>query len=423
MINPDSFCIGPWSEVRINPDGSMNFCFAADSLMIPAHDNISRVTVDQYFSQSQSVKQTRSDLEQGCLIDRCHRCYKNEENGLMSFRQRRNLQAAIFPGKDFLPSVAESWPRISSWKKPRFYHISLSNLCNMACMMCNPQWSSLLTTTQHRAGVLDIKTPILRDWTQDDNIWNNFVQHLLDNREISCLHFMGGEPMYHKRFWQLLDTLIENDHCDFSLTFVTNGSIYDTSIISKLKKFRSVAIEISIESLDASNDYIRYPSKYIDIRRNIQQYLYHRSQDLSVVLRSVPQLLSATRYDSLLEFARDNEVMIDSNVLHSPSFLALNVLPDAIKHDVIQRLNRFVCHEGSRVNDINLRDSTDIDRSLSLHAQTVIDQINIPCPDQEEKWKELVEYCRKMDQIRKVDATQMIPDLAAYFQQWGYHNG
>jgi sulfatase maturation enzyme AslB (radical SAM superfamily) len=422
MINPDSFCVAPWSEIRINPDGGMNFCHAADSMFISHQDNIAKITVDQYFSDADAVISTRRDLKQGHLIDRCHRCYKNEKTGSISFRQRRNLQAAIFPGNDFLPSVSEAWPRLAEWHQPRFYHISLSNLCNMACMMCSPQWSSLLTQTQHRAGVLEINTPVLRDWTQNDKIWNDFVQHLLGNKEIVCLHFMGGEPMYHKRFWQLLDLLIANDHCDFSLTFVTNGSIYNPDMIAKLKKFRSVAIEISIESLDSSNDYVRYPSHYRNIQENIKQYLDQRSQDLDVVLRSVPQLLSAANYDRLLEFARQNRVIIDSNVLHSPSFLALNVLPEQIRQDVIQRLSRFVQHKDTSIKDLNIRDSTDLDRCISVHAQMVIDLINIPCPDREAQWSELVQYCRKMDKVRKMDVTQMIPDLADYFIQSGYRD-
>jgi len=399
----------------------MNFCHFADWSTIPPNENIAKITVDQYFTGSRSTTRARQDLEQGRLLDRCGRCYETEQNGLLSNRQRRNLQAAIFPGKDFLPSVNEAWPRINSWHKPKFYHISLSNLCNMACMMCSPEWSSSLTSTQQRAGVLDIRSPVLRDWTQDDGIWNSFVEHLLGNRDIVCLHFMGGEPLYHKRFWQLIDILVEQDHCDFALTFVTNGSILiNNTRMTKLKRFRNVVIEISIESLDSSNDYIRYPSKYHVMQANITQYLGYRTHNLSVVLRTVPQLLSAARYDRLLDFALQHDVMIDNNVLFAPAFLACNVLPIEIKQDVIKKLSKFVQHQTTGAKDINLRDSTDLERSISLHVERVIGLINIPCPDPEEKWQALVQYCKKMDAIRKIDVTEMVPDLAEHFIQRGY---
>jgi len=422
MINADSFCIGPWTEVRINPDGTMNFCHAADFAMIPSGDNIARYTVDDYFQTGASVTTVRRKLEQGELIDRCHKCYKNERAGLLSFRQRRNIQAAIFPGADFVPSVVEALPNIKQWQKPKFYHVSLSNLCNMACMMCDPRWSSLLTHSQQRAGLLSPKVPVLRDWTQNADTWQKFVDHLLSNQDIVCLHFMGGEPMYHKRFRELIDILVERNHSDFALTFVTNGSIYDADLMSKLQRFHSITIEISIESLDTSNDYIRFPSSYREVQHNIERYLTHRSDKISVVLRSVPQFLSVTKYDLLLKFAREHHVIIDGNALHSPAFLALNVLPDSIKRLAIERLSVFLQPSQRRVNDINLRDASDIDRCMSLHAQMVIDQINMPCEDQIGKWRQLVDYCRRMDAVRGLDVIQAIPDLGDFFEQQGYHD-
>jgi len=422
MINPDNFCIGPWAEVRINTDGSMNFCHAADQTMIPADDNMSNFSIDEYFSQATSVKTTRTDLINGQFINRCHACYNNEKNSILSFRQRRNLQAAIFPGKDFFPSVGETLPKVLSWKKPKFYHVSLSNLCNFACMMCDPQWSSLLTSIQRKSGILEKDTPVLKDWTQDDTVWNKFIQHILDNKEIVCLHFMGGEPLYHKKFLEILDVLIDNNHCDFTLSIVTNGSIYDGEIIAKITKFANVIIEISVESLDLSNDYIRYPSKISVTQKNIESYLSHRSEKISVVLRSVPQFLSMTRYVKLLEFARHNNVMIDSNFLQSPSFMSVNLLPENIKKNVIKGLEKFVIYQDPNVADINLRNVIDIDRSLSQHAQRVINQINIPYENKEQQWKLLIDYCRKMDMVRKLNVIDFIPDLADFFNATDYHD-
>lgn len=420
MINPNSFCIGPWAEVRVNPDGSMNFCHAADNGMIPKHENIQDWSVDQYFQDAPSVVQARGDLLQGEHLARCHRCYRDEQQGLMSWRQRRNIQAAIFPGKDFLPSADEALPRILSWNKPRFYHVSLSNLCNMACMMCAPGWSSQLATIQIKAGVADPGTPVLRDWTRNDHTWEAFVQHLLQNDQIVCLHFMGGEPFYHRRFTELLDRLVDANHCDFDITLVTNGSIYDPETVGRLERFRSVAIEISVEAFDLCNDYIRYPSQFQKIRTSIQGFLSHRSDRLAVVLRSVPQALSALQYHTLLGFAREHQVIIDSNVLHSPDFLAINVLPDHMRSQAIDSIRPYVGHGYNSARDINVRDATDFDRSLSVHAQRVIDQISTPCEERWHKQHQLVGYCSRMDTARKIHLADYVPALAEFFDQRGY---
>jgi organic radical activating enzyme len=280
----------------------------------------------------------------------------------------------------------------------------------------------LLTSIQRKSGILEKDTPVLKDWTQDDTVWNKFIQHILDNKEIVCLHFMGGEPLYHKKFLEILDVLIDNNHCDFTLSIVTNGSIYDGEIIAKITKFANVIIEISVESLDLSNDYIRYPSKISVTQKNIESYLSHRSEKISVVLRSVPQFLSMTRYVKLLEFARHNNVMIDSNFLQSPSFMSVNLLPENIKKNVIKGLEKFVIYQDPNVADINLRNVIDIDRSLSQHAQRVINQINIPYENKEQQWKLLIDYCRKMDMVRKLNVIDFIPDLADFFNATDYHD-
>jgi MoaA/NifB/PqqE/SkfB family radical SAM enzyme len=423
QFDPDNFCIGPFSEVRINTDGIMNFCHAADQSMTVVNENIANLTVDQYFcGHSSSAAQARKSLSQGQSLPNCHICYKNEKDGLLSFRQRRNLQAAIFQKQDFLPSVQEAWPRISSWRKPRFYHVSLSNLCNMACMMCHPRYSTMLADLHQKTGLATDDAGVLKDWTRDTEAWDGFVRHLLDNPEITCLHFMGGEPMYHKRFIELLDVLIEHKHCDFALTVVTNGSIYNPGILQRLRHFRDVQMEISIESLDSSNDYIRWPSSYKEIRKNIESYLAERDERFSVTLRSVPQLLSAVAYDQLIEFAHQNHVPIDSNVLHHPDFLCLNLLPDDIKTHVIDRLRRFIKHDGPYMRDINVRDIHDPDRALGLHAQAVIDQIQKPPRNMPGQIEKLINYCQTMDKVRHIRVIDYIPALESFFLKNGYRD-
>ena len=201
-VSEKTFCVGPWTEVRISADGSLNFCHAADRSNIPDNEYVQTMSVDQYFDCSESVTQARNQILQGRTVDACSNCYHNDQLGVISFRQRRNLQYAIFPNKDFEPSVIQSnfWDAIAANNfKPRFYHVSLSNLCNMSCLMCNPRDSSLFAATKQRVKNTIPILPTLTDWTQD-TAWDKFCEHILNNQHIVCIHVMGGEPMYHKKF-------------------------------------------------------------------------------------------------------------------------------------------------------------------------------------------------------------------------------
>lgn len=421
-INQQTFCISPWTEVRINSDGTMNFCHFADRADLPSNEHINSMTVDEYFSNSDSAQSARKNILNGKPVDRCHRCYKEDQHSEVTFRSRRNLQAAIFPGQDFQQSAEESpvWKIINADKSsPRFYHISFSNICNMACVMCDGFNSTLLAADLNKIGLRDSSIPIKHDWT-DTPTWGKFCDHLLNNNDIVCLHVMGGEPLYHKRFRDLIMFLCNNNHTNFHLTFVTNGTIYDPELMTQLEKFKSVQIEISIENLDISNDYIRYPGKTSKIVDNIQQYLAHSDEKFSTVLRTVPQLLSLMHYDKLLDFCLEHSIIIDSNVLHRPEFFRPCYLPNSAKEVIKSRLARFILKDKDVLHNINVRNQSRVVESISHHAQMIIGLLDQTGVNIETVRQELTDYCAKFDQLREHDLREFVPELAEFLDEYGY---
>jgi len=420
-INASTFCVGPWIEVRVGADGALNFCHAAKRVQIPHNEYIQRANLDDYFSTGTSVQQARDLILQGHQVDRCTNCYRNDELNVVSFRTRRNLQYGIFPKQDFGPSVSESkfWQDIKADVKPRFYHISFSNLCNMSCLMCNPTDSSLFATTQQRANGVTPIQPTLTDWTQGP-AWDQFCDHILDNDRIFCIHIMGGEPMYHKRFKEFLTLLNQKSHTDFHFTFVTNGSVFDSDVVALLHNFRSTTVEISLETVTLANDYIRrfaHPTQHVI--NNIDQWCQHRSENFNVVLRSVPQALSVLDYDQLLDYAWSKQLLIDSNWMHHPEFLQSNILPEKIKKIVSQRLAKFL-NKAPDIADINLRDQSKVWKNLQNNARAVLDQMNSDCNNPEIQRKQFAEWCARFDRERGIHAADYVPELLHFLNYYHY---
>jgi len=427
LINENTYCTGPYSEVRINSDGSMNFChYAAGEFILPS-ENIKELTVDDYFQNSSSIVNARTNLEKGNKISRCYKCYNEESKKLISFRLRRNIQAAIFPGPDLRQSYLESsFSKFNSaTSKPKFYHISFNNVCNLSCLMCGPDSSTLLGKNLIKSGISSNKSVIVNDWT-NTAAWDNFLDHLIKNDQIVCLHIMGGEPFFQPKFVELLKFLIDHDRTDFHFTVVTNGTIYNNDIINFLKKFKSVQIEISIETVSLSNDYIRYPGKTVDIVNNIKQFSQHQSSSFDVVIRTVPQLLSVLDYDLILEFCLDNQLTIDSNVLHYPLFLVAGLLPNELKELAISKIKKFISRvEDSYVHEdsiklLNVRDRGRLCQGLIQNANLVITQISSIVENRDNCLKELLNYCVKIDKFRNYDIRNYIPELADFFNSLGY---
>lgn len=420
-LSSETFCASPWAEVRINSDGSMNFCHYADRTLIPVPDNISTMHVDQYFNDGRTIGDIRRKMLEGTVLANCRRCHEQETITPVSFRHRRNLQFGIFPGDDLQPSFEESnLPNIMSKKdlKPRFYHVSLSNLCNFSCPMCWPADSSALGQDFRKAGFLPDTYPILADWTQGP-AWQDFCQHLLHNDQIVCLHIMGGEPFYHKKFRALLQFLVSNHHTDFVFTVVTNGSIFDETLISLLKQFRSVQVEISLEAVTKVNDYLRYPGRTQDILANIERYLAVRDDRFDVILRTVPQIFSVWDYPKLLEWCQKRRLAVDSNIMFRPEFFMVSMLPDDIKHQIRSGLQAFVTNKVD-VASLNVRVADATNRNISNNAEMVINALDYPQPDIEKSWMELVNYCQKLDAVRQVNLLEYVPWLRHELIKYGY---
>jgi len=412
-VNPNTFCIGPWSEIRIMADGELSYCHTAQLPLNGPNpsDNITQTRLDDYFF-GQSIKSIRNTLINGGCVDTCSNCYNDENVTDFSYRHRRNQQMAIFPGKHFNKSFRESnmLARIDNNNiKPLFYNVLLSNLCNLGCIMCNERFSSRLAVDFQKIGIhRDIrKGPASLDWTQNSVAWNDFVTHVINNEQAVCVHFQGGEPMLHEKYIEFLDRCIAANRTDFHHTVVTNGTIYNAEIINKVKKFKSFQVEISIDGITPVNDYVRYPSKTVNIIENIHKYLAHRDDNFDVVIRTVPQLLTVYNYVDLLEFALENEIIIDSNIINEPFYLAPNLLHSSaiekIKQDLTQFISR-VDEKQEKYNPRNIRNRQFFRQALVSNAQLIINSLAQPPGINHAQLKQQArDFFKDMDRIRKIN--------------------
>lgn len=145
--NNDVTCISPWYEIRIDANGSMRGCHAINQ----DYSEKSDLSFIEWFNKGNEITNIRNSIANGVEYPSCKPCYKNEENNLISFRQRRNIQAAIYSGKYFKQSLEQS-PAYSRMVGnvntfyPAFIHVTLSNLCNLSCRMCFPDYSTQLSS-------------------------------------------------------------------------------------------------------------------------------------------------------------------------------------------------------------------------------------------------------------------------------------
>jgi len=375
--------------------------------------------------RSKPMQQARQRMFDTHRWDHCNRCWHEEQVGTTSRRHRSNQKSVIFR-ENFRDSFEQS-PGYQKFTDPEFaglpidLHIDLGNYCNLACKMCNPLASSRIAS-QHRTWQLIDSVP--QDWTQDEAVWQRFVNEVAEIPGLKNLHFMGGETLIQPRFEQFIDFLIKHGRTDICISFVTNGTVYNDALVQKLKLFARVGIEVSIETLTETNAYIRQGTDTNQVLANIGRYQSESNgNSVTVTLRPAPNLFSARDYWQVIQLALDQQLIIKSNICTDPGFLSVEALPRSIRQG-------YVANYQQLLKDYELTDmATDYNESdphnyrLVARNQIVqmIAMLDAPDPDNQKVLiTQLCQHIQAWDQVYHYDATQLYPEMAKLLTEYGY---
>jgi organic radical activating enzyme len=430
MANKKIFCNVPWTNTHIYWDGSYGACCSEHR---PIHQdsaqyNIKNITVDGWYN-SAPMQQFRKNIQSSTPVSACQGCYREEQHGYESRRIKENFKSVIFTEQAFDRSYQQSpyhaeFERAdgTTTKKPVDWHVDLGNECNLACKMCEPMASSRISDQYMKWQLIDESAN--RNWTQDTASWNNFTTSILAVPDLNRLHFMGGEPLLNKRFLELLDFLIDNKRTGMSISFVSNGTLINPTLIEKLKHFRTFDIEISLESISNNNDYIRQGSNIQDTMKNIMWLKEQQSQQFHLVMRSVPQLLNVNNYDQYVNWAWENQLPIQGIPLIEPDYLQISVLPMAlrgkIKHRYVDLARKFE-QQPAMATLITGRNVSGLAQQLLRECRSVISMLDAPEPDNVQELRcQLAAWLMRWDQVYKLNAFDYYPEYQDFLNEIQY---
>lgn len=431
MPNRNIFCNSPWYELHIYWDGSLGICCQEDHRLHSDDQkyNIANMTIAEWFN-SDPVKQFRKSILGDQHLSACSRCYIEEEHGLSSRRVRSNQKSVIFTQTAFDESFKQS-PNVRHFNQsgfsstlPNDIHVDLGNYCNLACKMCSSQASSTIASQEVKWGIEKSRQYLGNDWTKNLEAWNNFKQQLIEIPNLNNIHFMGGETLLTNRFEDLVDFLIVNQRFDVCLSFVTNGTTFNSRLLDKLKKFRRVGIEISIETVDEHNAYQRQGTNTPKVLENIKKYQQWCNGDsITVSLCPAPTLLTVGYLPGLFQFAIDNQLIVKSNYCIDPKFLSIEVLPLSIKHQYRLLYLEFLAklEHVNFTKDLNVSDPSNYQMVVKEQALTCLSMLSTTeIVDQEQQLELMVRHCEKWDKVYGYDARQLYPEFVEIFERYNY---
>ena len=392
--------------------------------------NIATTSIAEWFN-SDPVKKFRQDVLGDQPVSACSRCYHEElaSAGSYSRRIRSNQKSVIFR-QDFANSFKQSPGRqhfVSSGithTHPIDIHVDLGNYCNLGCKMCNARASSTIAAQQVKWGIESSQQYLGTDWTRDDTTWNNFLQQLLAIPGLNNIHFMGGETLLTKRFEDLVDHMIAHNRLDLCFSFVTNGTVFKPKLMSKLKQFRRVGIEVSIETVDSHNAYQRQGTETALVLANIDRYQkFCNGTDITLTVRPAVSALTIGYFPGLLQFCLDRKLIVKSLLVTTPAFLDAVILPTAVKQQYLAVFEKLI-EQLTQIDvpvDYNTSNPNNHATIIKQQAQTCMSILSMPEPNNADELRQLmVDHCRKWDRVYSYDARMLYPELMQIWDQYGY---
>ena len=141
--NSSTFCLLPFIHMATKTDGDMKLCCRSWPV-----DNIANTTIKELWN-SDKYKDVRRQMLNSERPEECHACWRHEDIGVRSMRQRYNKSRS----KRYLPRLENMSDDYSMPFEIPILEAKLSNFCNLKCRMCHPldstSWSKDWTEIEH----------------------------------------------------------------------------------------------------------------------------------------------------------------------------------------------------------------------------------------------------------------------------------
>lgn len=243
----NNWCPDVYKNMYIEPVNDDHVKVAACCQASPSEASV----VELNFQSNAALSALRENFNRGIRASECHHCWRLEDLGVAS---RRN---SVLSEYNFT---------VDNIVELKSLDINVTWACNLACVMCGPQWSS---TWSKELGTKNVELDHLGRKSQK----NNPFMGQLDLSQIERVHFNGGEPLINNNHLDVLQRLSNSKSlAGTSVSYNTNGTIIpDSAVIDLWSQAKLVKLYFSIDATEKAFEYIRWPAKWLQVASNMQQ--------------------------------------------------------------------------------------------------------------------------------------------------------
>jgi len=408
--NSSTFCLLPFIHMATKTDGDMKLCCRSWPV-----DNIANTTIKELWN-SDKYKDVRRQMLNGERPEECHACWRHEDIGVRSMRQRYNKSRS----KRYLPRLENMADDYSMPFEIPILEAKLSNFCNLKCRMCHPldstSWSKDWTEIEHLMEDANESTftkvreynltrkPYVSGWENNEDFWKEF-EELAPYFE--RIEFAGGEPLIdpiHYKILHILKPYGENIEIKYS-TNLTKLNYKKDNILDLWHHFKEININVSIDGIYDVYDYIRQLGDYNIVKENIQKVRNHPKVSQMVGACTV-QVYNVEHLPEIAdEFIEQLGLVFHTHRVNYPKFLDCRVIPTAHKDFIINKLQNY----------LESIDSKNWPKEIITNTKSHIEDAiaSLQGGDMTEQLPAFIEFSNKLDAKQNVKKTwqELLPNL------------
>jgi len=415
-----TFCMHPFTGLATREDGAIKVCCRSLPVGWIQDQSLEEVW------NSNTMKRVRKQVLNNERPDVCKPCFDLEDQGVQSLRQRHTAgvipEARVNLYPDALDALNDDYSM--PFEFPTM-EIKLNNLCNLKCRMCNPldstswkDWDQVTEFYKKEDNYLiptveklvDVPGQYIGPFDNSENWWASFTKLLPHFRRVE---FAGGEPLMDPYHYKILDLLAPYGD-NIELKYATNGTTLGIkggrTIYDYWPKFKSIAVNVSIDGIHDTYEYIRGNGKFSEIEENVK--VFQSFPNVSRVVGAFTvQANNIMQIDKVIDyFINKMGIVFYSHRVNYPMSLSAQVLPPTLKKQVVERLEQMK----TEVLDYPLVQKHKLLKTVTL--QQIQDNINFleaKCMH-DTHWQDCVNFNLRLDKTRSQNFFAVNPEFTPY---------
>jgi hypothetical protein len=346
-----------WSTIFLQTGGT-------SSCHRTATDRVDHTNFETFHNTPSKLETRQAMLDGNWPGKGCEYCKKIEDAGGISDRVDLNGNARI----EWIPKeLIENNRAINI--TPTMVEVYFSNLCNMACVYCDPGYSSTweVEARKHNLYPKEYLDKLIFNKDKYSLILEKFWQWLDKNAtNLTRYNILGGEPFYQTELETNIEFFETHPCPNLTLTIFSNLKVNEkkfrtimdkvNSLLAK-KHLKEVKIIASIDCWGPQQEYVRYGIDLTQWEKNFS-ILVHDYVDVELELhgtmsgltiKTIPELTERMNMWNVFRKSINKKTIYQTfNLVMNPPYMAPDIFPTGFFDADFDRLVAVVEHESDK---------------------------------------------------------------------------